>query len=150
MPGKNIKVPGGLHRQARFFAATRGLWQWLGQVETAAVREEMEERAVDRPIFSVQFHPEFDREIMRRYVEARRAVLAAEGFDDDDKIVVRLEASGMKKGDFDLEGVEVIAPAVALGGLGARLAAAAGVLPFGLRRQAHAVVVAVRLRRDPA
>ena len=30
-------------------------------------------------------------------------VLAAEVFDDDDKIVVRLEAPGMEKSDFDLE-----------------------------------------------
>ncbi len=30
-------------------------------------------------------------------------VLAAEVFDDDDRVVVRLEAPGMKKGDFDLQ-----------------------------------------------
>ena len=33
--------------------------------------------------WGVQFHPEFDRDIMRRYVEARREVLAQEGFDAD-------------------------------------------------------------------
>ena len=33
--------------------------------------------------WGVQFHPEFDREIMRRYVEARREILVAEGLDPD-------------------------------------------------------------------
>jgi len=33
--------------------------------------------------WGVQFHPEFDREIMQRYVEVRREVLAAEGLDPD-------------------------------------------------------------------
>lgn len=33
--------------------------------------------------WGVQFHPEFDREIMQRYVEARRDILASEGLDPD-------------------------------------------------------------------
>jgi GMP synthase (glutamine-hydrolysing) len=33
--------------------------------------------------WGVQFHPEFDRDIMRGYVEARREILAQEGLDPD-------------------------------------------------------------------
>ena len=33
--------------------------------------------------WGVQFHPEFDQDIMRRYVEARREILKSEGFDPD-------------------------------------------------------------------
>ena len=33
--------------------------------------------------WGVQYHPEFDREIMQRYVEARRNILVEEGFDPD-------------------------------------------------------------------
>ena len=51
MPGKNIKVPGGLHLQARLFAATRGLWKKLGDLETGSVRDEIDEVRVERPIF---------------------------------------------------------------------------------------------------
>ncbi len=36
--------------------------------------------------WGVQFHPEFDREIMQRYVEARRPILADEGLDPDSMI----------------------------------------------------------------
>lgn len=41
--------------------------------------------------WGVQFHPEFDREIMQRYVEARREVLVAEGFDPDAMIAAAVE-----------------------------------------------------------
>jgi GMP synthase (glutamine-hydrolysing) len=34
--------------------------------------------------WGVQFHPEFDRAIMCRYIEARREVLISEGFDPDE------------------------------------------------------------------
>lgn len=51
MPGKNIKVPGGLHLQARLFAATRGLWKTLGNLETGSVRDEIDAVRVERPIF---------------------------------------------------------------------------------------------------
>ncbi len=33
--------------------------------------------------WGVQFHPEFDRDVMQRYVEARRDALVEEGFDPD-------------------------------------------------------------------
>jgi GMP synthase (glutamine-hydrolysing) len=33
--------------------------------------------------WGVQFHPEFDGEVMRGYIEARRTVLGAEGIDPD-------------------------------------------------------------------
>jgi len=33
--------------------------------------------------WGVQFHPEFDRDVMRRYVEVRREVLVGEGLDPD-------------------------------------------------------------------
>lgn len=41
--------------------------------------------------WGVQFHPEFDRDIMRGYVEARRDVLIGEGFDPDTMIASALE-----------------------------------------------------------
>ncbi|MBJ18697.1 MAG: glutamine amidotransferase [bacterium] len=41
--------------------------------------------------WGVQFHPEFDREIMRRYVEARREILIGEGFDPDALIDAAVE-----------------------------------------------------------
>jgi len=47
--------------------------------------------------WGVQFHPEFDREIMRRYVEARRAVLAAEGFDPDQMIAAAVETPDLSR-----------------------------------------------------
>jgi GMP synthase (glutamine-hydrolysing) len=34
-------------------------------------------------IWGIQFHPEFDADVMRSYIEARRATLASEGFDPD-------------------------------------------------------------------
>jgi GMP synthase (glutamine-hydrolysing) len=41
--------------------------------------------------WGVQFHPEFDRTILRRYVEARREVLADEGLDPDAMIEAAVE-----------------------------------------------------------
>ena len=41
--------------------------------------------------WGVQFHPEFDREIMQLYVEARRDVLAAEGLDPEALIATARE-----------------------------------------------------------
>ena len=38
-------------------------------------------RALDRDIFGVQFHPEFDADVMRVYLEQRSDVLRSEGFD---------------------------------------------------------------------
>jgi GMP synthase (glutamine-hydrolysing) len=39
----------------------------------------------------VQFHPEFDLEIMQGYVEARREVLVSEGLDPDAMIAETAE-----------------------------------------------------------
>src|SRR5690606_26145464 len=33
--------------------------------------------------YGVQFHPEFDGDVMRRYIDARRDVIASEGLDPD-------------------------------------------------------------------
>ena len=48
--------------------------------------------------WGVQYHPEFDREIMRGYVEARRDILAGEGLDPDgmlESAVETPEATGL-------------------------------------------------------
>ncbi|WP_417613926.1 Hsp20/alpha crystallin family protein [Oceanisphaera sp.] len=50
-----------------------------------------------------------DNRVTGQEVTVRSAgwgVLAAEVFDDDDKIVVRLEAPGLEKSDFDLEVID--------------------------------------------
>lgn len=50
--------------------------------------------------WGVQYHPEFDREIMRGYVEARRDILAGEGLDPDGMIETAVEtpeATGLLK-----------------------------------------------------
>jgi GMP synthase (glutamine-hydrolysing) len=36
--------------------------------------------------WGVQFHPEFDAHVMRRYLEERRELLVAEGIDADDRL----------------------------------------------------------------
>jgi GMP synthase (glutamine-hydrolysing) len=36
--------------------------------------------------YGVQFHPEMDADVMRAYVEARREILAAEGFAVDEMV----------------------------------------------------------------
>jgi hypothetical protein len=46
-----VRVPAGLHLQSRFFAATRGAWQRLGNLESAAVREEMEAIPIRQPVY---------------------------------------------------------------------------------------------------
>lgn len=46
-----VRVPAGLHLQSRFFAATRGLWQRLGNLESAAVREDMEAVPIQQPVY---------------------------------------------------------------------------------------------------
>ena len=45
--------------------------------------------------WGVQFHPEFDREIMQGYVEARREILASEGLDPDAMIAEAVETSSI-------------------------------------------------------
>ncbi|NNJ66344.1 MAG: sulfotransferase [Xanthomonadales bacterium] len=46
-----VRVPAGLHRQSRFFAATVGLWRRLGDLESAVLRELTEPLPIDRPIY---------------------------------------------------------------------------------------------------
>ncbi|HEY5776751.1 MAG TPA: sulfotransferase [Xanthomonadales bacterium] len=47
----SVQVPTGLFFQSRFFAATRGLWQRLADLESIVVRDETEQRVVDRPVY---------------------------------------------------------------------------------------------------
>jgi len=47
--------------------------------------------------WGVQFHPEFDREILKRYVEARREILASEGLDPDAMIEEAEETPGLTR-----------------------------------------------------
>jgi len=47
--------------------------------------------------WGVQYHPEFDREIMQRYVEARREVLAGEGLDADSMIDAVVETHALTR-----------------------------------------------------
>lgn len=49
--GTGLKVPAGLHLQSRFFAATAGLWQGLGDLETAVVSDEIKEVPISKPIY---------------------------------------------------------------------------------------------------
>jgi hypothetical protein len=46
-----LRVPSGLYLQSRFFAAIRGLWRRLAELETAIVREEISQRKIDRPVY---------------------------------------------------------------------------------------------------
>lgn len=41
--------------------------------------------------WGVQYHPEFDRDIMQRYIEARRGILIEEGLDPDAKLAEAVE-----------------------------------------------------------
>ena len=47
--------------------------------------------------WGTQFHPEFDAEILRHYVEARREVLASEGFDPDAMIAAIEETPALAR-----------------------------------------------------
>ena len=47
--------------------------------------------------WGVQFHPEFDLEIMQGYVEARREVLVSEGLDPDAMIAKSVETSAITR-----------------------------------------------------
>ncbi len=49
--GSGIRVPPGLHWQSRFFAATRGFWQWLASLETTLVREEIDQLRINCPVY---------------------------------------------------------------------------------------------------
>lgn len=46
-----IDVPGGLYWQSRFFAATAPVWKWLGDLETRAVADKIDEIQVRDPIY---------------------------------------------------------------------------------------------------
>jgi len=46
-----IRVPAGLYFQSRLFAASHGLWRRLAELETAAVRDEISSRSIDRPVY---------------------------------------------------------------------------------------------------
>ena len=47
----SVRVPSGLYFQSRFFDSTRGLWRRLAGLESSVVREEIEQRNVDRPVY---------------------------------------------------------------------------------------------------
>lgn len=47
----SVRVPTGLYFQSRFFAATRGIWKRLADMESLIVRQEAEQRVVDRPVY---------------------------------------------------------------------------------------------------
>ena len=49
--GSGVRVPNGLHLQSRFFAATRGFWKRMASLESSAVREEMDQRDLDCPVY---------------------------------------------------------------------------------------------------
>jgi GMP synthase (glutamine-hydrolysing) len=47
--------------------------------------------------YGVQFHPEMDADVMRAYVEARREILAAEGFAVDEMVARIREADAARQ-----------------------------------------------------
>jgi GMP synthase (glutamine-hydrolysing) len=49
-------------------------------------REEYQAIRFSETCYGVQFHPEMDAEVMRAYVDTRRAILAAEGFDVEEML----------------------------------------------------------------
>ena len=49
--GVEVQVPAGLHFQSRLFAATRGLWLRLATLESAVLRDEIQQRKIDRPVY---------------------------------------------------------------------------------------------------
>jgi hypothetical protein len=46
-----IPVSSGLHIQSRFFAASRPLWRWLGDVESRVLAEEVRDIEISRPVY---------------------------------------------------------------------------------------------------
>lgn len=46
-----VRVPSGLHRQSKFFAATRKLWQRLGKLESKVLSELTGQIRIDQPIY---------------------------------------------------------------------------------------------------
>ncbi len=47
--------------------------------------------------YGVQFHPEMDADVMRSYIESRRAILAGEGFEVDAMLAAVGEATGGRR-----------------------------------------------------
>ena len=47
----SAQVPSGLYLQSRFFAATRGFWRRLADLESIVLRGETEKRIIDRPVY---------------------------------------------------------------------------------------------------
>jgi len=47
----SARVPSGLYLQSRFFAATRGFWRRLADLESIVLRGETEKRIIDRPVY---------------------------------------------------------------------------------------------------
>jgi hypothetical protein len=47
----STRVPSGLHVQTRLFNATRRAWQFLADLESSVLRQEIDQRAVDRPVY---------------------------------------------------------------------------------------------------
>jgi len=46
-----VQVPTALHLQSRFFAATSGAWQRLGNLETTVLGDEIENVAIRKPVY---------------------------------------------------------------------------------------------------
>ena len=46
-----VRLPAALHLQSRFFAATSGLWYRLGKLESAALSDELEQVAIQKPVY---------------------------------------------------------------------------------------------------
>jgi hypothetical protein len=51
MNEEGIRVPAGLYRQSRIFAATSGLWQRLGNLETLVLKDEIAAQAIRQPLY---------------------------------------------------------------------------------------------------
>ncbi|MDJ0652680.1 MAG: sulfotransferase [Xanthomonadales bacterium] len=51
MPAARHQVPSGLYWQTRLFAATRRLWLALGNLESSVLRDELESKAIEAPIY---------------------------------------------------------------------------------------------------
>lgn len=47
----STRVPSGLYFQSRFFSATRRVWRHLADLESVVVKQEIGQRAVDRPVY---------------------------------------------------------------------------------------------------
>lgn len=71
----STRVPTGLYLQTRFFAATAGLWRHLGELETSAVRDLIEDVPIARPIYVTSL-PRSGTTIVTEMLEAHPEVTA--------------------------------------------------------------------------